>query len=272
MKKSILLITGLILCTLISTAQQGFDLGVAGSFNSAWILKQNNYGTLDPFASPEVRQSEMAYKYTWGGSAGVCLGYIFTKHWGLQSGLQYTITGQNYNDNFDGPAYIGSDTIGSVASRVNVQRVVKLSYLQIPLLVKFMAGKDKAKFFACLGPQIGIRTSAYQQVKIAGNVYTPDSLNFTAAQRFQTVDFGFVVQAGVQLYATPHLYFDLGLTAYEGVTDINGTVLKDLGWYDKNHLSYQKSYNFSGGILLGIHYVFSREAGKVLEITKPESK
>jgi hypothetical protein len=272
MKKNILLISCLIFSGSFLFAQTGFDLGVSGAVNSTWILKQNNYGTLDPFANATVRQSEMAYKNTYGGNGGLCLGYTFTKNWGIQAEVQYNVTGQNYNDNYDCPAYINGDTIGSPATRVNVQRVVKLSYVQIPIMAKFIVGKDKYKFFACLGPQFGIRTAAYQQVKIAGYVYVPDTLNFTAAQRFQSFDFGFAVQAGVQIYATPHLYFDIGLSAYEGVTDINGSVLKDLGWYDKNHLSYQKSYNFRGGLMVGIHYVFAHERGGELKLTTPESK
>jgi hypothetical protein len=274
MKKNILLAIAAVLFGMCLSAQSepGFDLGASGSANSIWILRQNNYGTLAPFANSEVRESEMAYKNTYGGNGGICLGYRFTKNWGLQAELQYATAGQNYDDNFEGPATIPEGTFGGINSRVNVQRTVKLSYLQIPIMAKFMVGKKKFKFFACLGPQIGIRTSAYEQVKIAGYVYLPDSLNFTADQKFQKVDFGFAIQTGAQFHATPHLYFELGLSFYQGVTDINGTVLQNLGWYDKNHLSYQKSYNFRGGLMLGIHYVFWHERGGILEISKPEAR
>jgi len=272
MKKHIPLALCLALVTSCLVAQQGFDLGLSGTVNSTWILKQNNYGTLDPFANAEVRQSEMAYKNTYGGNGGLTLGYDITKHWGVQAEIQYNVTGQDYNDNFEGPATIPQGTFGSISQTVNVQRTVKLSYIQIPLMAKFVAGTDKYKFFACLGPQLGIRTSAYQQVKIAGYVYVPDTLNFTANQRFQSFDVGVALQAGGQFYATKHLYFDLGLSFYQGVYDINGTVLRDLGWYDKNHLTYQKSYNFRGGLMIGIHYVFWHERGGILEISKPETK
>jgi hypothetical protein len=56
MKKNILLISCLIFFGSFLFAQTGFDLGASGTFNSTWILKQNNYGTLDPFANPVVRQ------------------------------------------------------------------------------------------------------------------------------------------------------------------------------------------------------------------------
>jgi len=274
MKNTILLV-GWVLCSAMNLSAQnetGFDLGVSGTFNSAWILRQNNYGTLAPFANAEVRASEMAYKYTWGGNGGLCLGYKLTRHWGLQAEVQYNVTGQNYNDNFEGPATIPEGTFGSTSQRVNVQRTVRLNYIQIPIMAKFVTGKGKFKYYASLGPQIGIRTAAYEQVKIAGHVYLPDSLNFTANQKFQKVDFGLAVQTGGQFYATPHLYFDLGLSIYQGVLDINGSALKQLGWYDKNHLSYQSSYNFRGGIMLGIHYVFWHQRGGLLDISAPGEK
>ncbi len=272
MKKNMLLMVWMVLMAMFLSAQQGFDLGVSGAFNTIFILKQNNYGTLAPFSNAVVRGSEMAYKPTWGGNGGVCLGYKITKNWGIQAEVQYATAGQNYEDDFEGPATIPQGTFGGINERVNVTRVVKLSYVQIPVMAKFTVGKDKYKFFACLGPQIGIRTSAYEQVKIAGYVYLPDSLNFTPGQKFQTIDVGFALQAGVQIYATPHLYFDLGASAYQGILDINGSELKDLGWYDKNHLSYQKSYNFRGGIMVGIHYVFWHERGGLLNLSTPEAK
>ncbi len=272
MKKKLLLLYLLAASGLGVMAQQGFDIGVSGTFGASYILKQNNYGTLDPFTNAVVRESELAYKITWGGNGGVCLGYNITKHWGVQAEIQYDVAGQNYEDNFTGPAVIKNDTLGSARIRVNVQRTVKLNYIQIPLMAKYTVGKDKYKFFACLGPQFGFRTYAYQQVKIDGNVYVPDSLNFTNAQRFQTFDVGIAVQAGGQFYATKHLYFDVALSAYQGIFDINGAVLRNLGWYDKNHVSYQKSYNFRGGIMVGIHYVFFHEKGGELKLTTPDNK
>ena len=272
MKKTILLTCWMIYVGNYLAAQTGFDLGASGTFSSTWILRQNNYGTLASFSNPIVRASEMNYKSTWGGNGGICLGYKITKHWGVQAEIQYNLTGQKYEDNFTGPATIPEGTFGGINERVNVQRVVKLDYIQIPLMVKFMAGKEKIKFFACLGPQIGIRTSVYEQVKVAGYVYLPDSLKFTSDQKFQKVDVGIALQTGVQLYATSHLYFDIGLSLYQGIIDINGKSLQNLGWYDKNHLSYQKSYNFRGGLMVGIHYMFWHERGGLLDISKPSDK
>jgi len=256
MKKCLL--TGFIfLFTLAAFSQPGLHIGVFGTFNNTWIEKQDNYGTLAPFQNPVVRASELAYKYTWGGNGGVQVGYNFNKHWGVEAAILYNSTGQNYNDNFSGPATIPEGTFGAGGAPVNVQRSIKLTYLQVPLMGKYTVGSRKLKFFAAWGPQVGFRTSAREQVKIAGYVYLPDSLAFTPGQRFQTFDLGLAVQAGVQVYFTRHIYAEFGLSAYQGVLDINGAVLQQLGWYSKNDTHYKKSYNFDAGVTAGIHYLIT---------------
>lgn len=262
MKRFILLITTFS-SILFAGAQNGFDLGVSGTFMNTYIWRQNNYGTLAVFANPVIRQSEMAYKATWGGQGGLEIGYNFITNRpyniGFKIGIEYLSTGQGYEDRYDGPATLPDTVIGSPSTRVDVKRYVRLGYVVFPLLVKYINNKNRvAHFFAALGPQFGIRTYAFESVKIANIPYLPDSLNFTANQRFQTFDAGLTLQFGVDLYATNHLYFEVGLTGYLGLFDINGKVLQQLGWYDKNHVSYQQSHNTDAGLLVGLHYIIGR--------------
>lgn len=243
----------------VVTAQVGFYMGVSGTFSSTWILNQNNYGTLEPFQKSYVKQSEMDYLPTWGGNGGVVLGYNFLKNIGVKAELQYNVTGQKYEDNFEGPATVPVDsgfiTLGSASVRVNVKRTIKLQYLQIPILFKALAGKsDKAKFFVCIGPQIGFRTYAFEEVKVGDIPY--NNLPFKPSEKFKAVDVGLALQTGVEIYATQYLFIDIGLSAYGGLNDLNGKVLKELDWYSKNDVSYQKSYNFRGGLMVGVHYLF----------------
>lgn len=267
MKKSTLL-TLYMLIALGGFAQQGFNIGLAGTFNATFIWRQDNYGTLAPFTAANglIARSEMNYKLTWGGNGGFVLGYNFNMKSpkvsaGIEAELQYAETGQDYEDNFEGPAVIPEGTFGSTATRVNVQRTLKLGYLQIPLMAKITVHSGGiATFFLSAGPQLGFRTAAYEQVKIAGYVYLPDSIKFTSAQKFQTFDAGITLKFGAQIYATNHLFFQLGIVGYEGITDINGKVLQQLGWYDKNHVSYQKSHNATAGLELSIHYLFGKGA------------
>lgn len=56
------------------TLRTGLHIGLQGSLNSTWIIQQNNYNTLNLFYVPIVRQSEMAYVFSWGGQAGANIG------------------------------------------------------------------------------------------------------------------------------------------------------------------------------------------------------
>ncbi len=244
---------------LFTHAQEGFHLGASGNFSNTWIYTQNNYGTLAPFTLGVVRVSEMDYKLTWGGGGGIVLGYNFTQNWGLQGEILYNYTGQKYEDNFVGPAVIPQGTFGPKNERVNVKREIRLSYIRIPIMAKFITNKSHvAKFYCTLGPQIGVRLGAKEEVRIADNVYLPDSLAFTPEQKFQRVDVSIALQIGTEIYATDNLYFDLGLTGFVGVFDINGDVLKKLDWYSKNDVSYKKSFNANVGLVVGVHYLFGQ--------------
>ncbi len=254
MRKSFLLF--LAIFPLLLFAQKGFHIGASGTFSSTFIYTQNNYGTLAPFTKGVVRVSEMDYKLTWGGSGGIVLGYNFEPWVGLQAEIQYNSTGQKYEDNFVGPAVIPEGTFGSDVERVNVKRNIRLSYVRIPVLVKFTTNKGHvAKFYGALGPQIGVRTSAKENVTIAGYNYLPDNLAFTPDQKFQRVDVSIVLQLGVELYATDNLYFNIGISGFAGLLDINGKVLKELDWYSKNDVTYRKSYNANAGLVVGVHYI-----------------
>lgn len=246
-------------------SQKGFHLGLSGTFSSTWILNQNNYGTLEPFKQAYVKQSEMDYLSTWGGNGGISLGYQFTKNFGLKAELQYNVTGQKYEDNFEGPATVpvGNDsvTMGSASVRVNVKRNIKLQYIQIPVMFKVLAGKnEKAKFLFCIGPQIGFRTYASEEVKVGDIPY--NNLPLTPAQKFKPVDIGLALQTGVEVYPLPYLFIDIALSAYGGLNDLNGKAMKELEWYSKNDVGYQKSYNFRAGLLVGVHYIFVKHKDK----------
>lgn len=241
-------------------AQTGFDIGVSGTFNSSWIYTQNNYGTLAPFQNAIIRTSEMDYLPTWGGNGGLSIGYNFNRFVGAKVEVQYSTAGQKYEDNFEGPAIIPQDTFGSPSERVNVKRQIKLSYVQIPVMVKVMTKKGRvAKFFAALGPQFGFRTFAQENVQVANYEYTYSPIaNFSPKDKFKSVDVGIALQFGTDIYATDHLYIEVGLNVYQGLTDINGKKLRDLGWYSQNDVEYHKSYNARFGLMVGVHYIIGQ--------------
>ena len=257
--------------------RRGFHMGLQGSVNSTWIIKQNNYNTLNLFYVPIVRQSEMDYVFTWGGHAGVNIGYNFFKRFGIEFHPSFSWAGQKYNDNFTGPvASNGVEGAGGIYqpntsipnwqhyysgtfAYVNVQRVIKFTYIQLPFFAKFQTHLgDIANYYIMAGPQINIRQSGSENISVNYYPYTyPGQL--TPDQRFQKLDYGLALNTGVDIFANDWIYFNIGLESFIALNDLNGSTLKNLGWYDKNHVSYQQSHNFYLGLNAGVHFYFVRK-------------
>lgn len=254
----------------------GFHVGVQGSLNSTWITQQNNYNTLNLFLVPIVRQSEMDYVFSWGGQIGANIGYNILKRFGIEFHPSYSWAGQKYDDDFTGPVastglrgptgiYQPNTSIpnwqhyySATFGYVNVKRVVKFNYIQLPVFAKYQTHLgDIACYYVMLGPQLNIRQSASESIWVNYYPYTyPGQL--TPNQRFQAVDFGVALNSGVDIYATDYLYFNVGLESFIALNDLNGNTLKQLGWYDKNHVSYQPSHNFYLGLNAGVHFYLGR--------------
>lgn len=262
--------------------RKGLHVGVQGSFNSTWIIQQNNYNTLNLFYIPIVRQSEMDYVFTWGGQIGAEIGYNIIKRFGIEFHPSFSWSGQFYDDNFtgpvaaianpnptpNGPLYIPDPNIIANPTNptnptpyfsgdyryVNVRREVKFTYMQFPIYAKYQTHiGDIANYYVMLGPQINYRQSASEQVWVNYWQYKyPNELS--PDQKFQKVDIGLSLNTGVDIYATDWLYFNIGLVSFIAFNDLNGDALKNLGWYDKNHVSYQASHNFNMGLHAGVHF------------------
>jgi len=241
--------------------RKGLHIGIVGSFNSSWILNQNNYNTLREFDIPIVRQSEMDYVFTWGGNVGVEIGYNFHKHWGLQLEPSFSWAGQTYDDDFLGSVAKNDLTSPNRVPEtryVNVHRTIKLQYVQIPLMVKYQARlDDRTNFFVMLGPQVGIRTFGSEAVTVNYANYA-DPYRFTPDQKFQKLDVGLALNFGVDAYIKEWMFISVGLPIYVGITDFNGSALRKIDWYSKNDLNYQSSRNFRVGLQVGFHYFFRR--------------
>lgn len=226
-------------------AQKGFHVGVSAIFNSSWILNQNNFETLDQCSV--IASSELAYTFTFGYNAGLSFGYNFNKKYGIQSGLLFNKAGQLYDDTFNPGA----------AACVNpyvVSRKVRLYYLQFPVYFKykFDAGKH-FRMYSLIGPIFAARVGATESVVING-VERTDLLS--TDQKFNRFDWGVSLGVGSEYFFTSNLYLNFGLVTYFGVSDLNGPTIKEVEWFSKNDVSYQKSHNFRAGIHLGVNYLF----------------
>ena len=252
----------------------GFHIGVSGSFNSTWVINQNNFGTLNRFSTPIVRQSEMDYVFTWGGQVGVEIGYNFRKQWGIVFEPSYSWAGQKYDDNFSGPVDAISNDGGFTFQPVqynghaspfyspgykyvNVHRELHFNYIQLPIYIKFQTHiGDIANYYLMLGPQFNIQTNSSESIfvnhifdSVATNQFKPD-------QRFQKFDVGLSINTGIEFYIKEWMYLNVGIVSFASFTDLNGTTLKEMTnqWYSKNDLSYQSSHSFYIGLHAGVHF------------------
>ena len=253
----------------------GFHMGVSGSFNSSWILNQNNYNTLDLFYVPIVRQSEMDYLFTWGGNVGVALGYNIKKKWGIEFEPSFSWAGQTYDDDFSGPVAAVYNTttkkfVDDVSrdpngyyfrndySYVNVRREIKFRYIDFPIFAKFQTHiGDVANYHIMLGPQVNYRYFASENVWVNHHPYV-DANAFTPEQKFKRVDVGLALKTGVDIYPKEWMYFDISISTFIAITDLNGDALKSLNWYSKNDVKYQSSRNYYVGLHAGLHFFVNR--------------
>lgn len=244
MKKRLLVIAVIVCCSIGAYAQKGFHIGFTSMYHNTWILNQNNFETLD--MCPAIAKSELAYRFKFGYSLGASFGYNFNRKYGLQSAIMYNKAGQRYEDTFQpGP---------TCPSPYNVERIVGLYYLQIPLQFKykFDAGK-RFRMYTLIGPQLGILMRSEEEVIINGIARTDLT---PSDQKFAKIDVGATLGLGTEYFITKNIYANLGLVTYYGFTDVNGPKIRDLEWFSKNDVSYQTSNNFRVGLVFGIHYLF----------------
>jgi hypothetical protein len=246
MKKTIILLTISLLISFVGYAQRGLHIGLTIAPSSVFIVNQNNFETLDRVSV--ISRSELDYKLKWGYAAGLQLGFNFNKHFGLQSGVGYVRTGQNYEDTFNpGAPY---------PTPYNVVRKVDLRYIRVPLTFqyKFHFNNTKFKMYTSIGPYFGWLLSASESVTLNDTVRTDLT---PAIEKFNSLDIGMSLGVGGEYFITKNIYLNMGLAIDYGFTDMNGKAVKNLEWFSKNDVGYKKSNNFNAGLSMGIHYIFN---------------
>ncbi|MGK7390370.1 MAG: outer membrane beta-barrel protein [Candidatus Cyclobacteriaceae bacterium M2_1C_046] len=144
--KRTLLISILMLLAFGSYAQLHLGLSTAG--NSTFVLDKGL--TEDPRYN-----STMTYDFA---PIGFTMGLNLTKSFGLQLESILSNQGQIYE-------------VIDIANNVVGQREIDLSYIQIPLLFKFMSGSNNiARPTFSLGPQLSLLTEGYESLQYMQSV------------------------------------------------------------------------------------------------------
>lgn len=237
-RKSVMVLFATVLISMASFAQKQFYAGASAGIIVPSIINQNNYGL-----------QELDYVVTTKMDWQVFAGYDFSKHLGLKVEFGSATLGQDYDNHED-------------ASNDTVKRKIDLSYMQIPLLLKFRTGGETIRFFAAAGPQFDFLNSAKQEYTSKGAAFHKQLNNnanqpFDAGQedikdRYNSMDIMIRLDFGAEFTVLKNLVVSGGITSAYGFTDINATdyQMKD------NKGTYNASQNVYGGFNVGLCYTF----------------
>jgi hypothetical protein len=237
--------------------QSSFYGGAHGSYQSSAIITQQNYG-----------QRDQAVDYKFSFAYGVTVGMDFNNQHLIQIDPTFQSLGMNY--------------IESPATQ-NLERDVEMNYLLIPLTYRYVVnggnnGLNKGtRFLIGGGPYVGILTGANIATRLNGNDvehYTylvhrtpgsnqnrnlarlneliPDGTSPDFKSLYNSIDFGAVVNLGVQSFLTEQLKLTIELRTGISLSDINSEDWK-LPNYDGN---YEASRNLFAGINVGLAFYF----------------
>lgn len=147
MQKLILLVVALLLTTY-TYAQKGLEVGIQFTPGTSWIMNDEDFAEDD----------DLNFKASFGFNTGLALGYNFTDGIGLQSGIIYSKTKQNY---------INANSAASKAEQDLYSRT--LSYIRVPVLFKFNGDiSSSASAYFRIGPHFDFLSNAqyeYQDIE-----------------------------------------------------------------------------------------------------------
>lgn len=226
---------------------------------------------LDKGLSEDPRyNSEMTYKFApIGFNFGVDLG----RKVGISLEAIKAQTGQVYK-------------MLDAANSVKGERKIDMSYLQLPMLFKFMSGGSagtRANFN--LGPQLSFLTAAKESVEAqAGTFEIPEGTDFSTIQQefptavdngdgtynlpsdvpstdvltkkandFRNTEFSIAAAFGLDIDLSKHLYLTTQIRANYSITDMrNGDVIDEI---KAGGNPFNRRANLLVGMQLGLHYM-----------------
>lgn len=266
MKRILILCLGIFLVSTSSAQLIQFHVGATTAVNATFVL--------DKGLSEDPRYNST---YTYRMSP---LGFNF----GVDLGKKFGISLEGIKST-QGQIYEMIDA----ANQVKGQRKIDLSYIQLPMLFKFMSGGGsgtRANFN--LGPQLSFLTDARESLQAQAGTYTiPEGSDFASIQQefptavdngngtyqlpsdmpsqdlltkkandFKNTEFSIAGAFGLDIDLSKHLFLTTQIRANYSITDMrNGDVIKEI---ENGGNIFNKRANLLVGIQLGIHYMFGK--------------
>lgn len=256
----------LVFLTVQSYAQVNVHIGATSSFNATFVL--------DKGLSEDPRYNST---YTYNiAPIGLNFGVDLGRKFGLSlEGIQ-SRQGQIFE-------------LIDVAKKVSGERKIDLTYVHLPLLMKFMSGGNSAvRSNFNFGPQLSILTDAVESLKANAGTYTlPEGVNFEAIQQefpqavdngdgtyslpsdaptrdiltkkanqFRNSEFQLAAAFGLDIDLSKHLYLTTQVRANYSLTDMrNGDVIDAIKNGNASDIFGQRA-NLLIGVQVGLHYSF----------------
>jgi hypothetical protein len=262
------LLTGLT-CVLAITAncQINIHLGATTAVNATFVL--------DKGLSEDPRYNS-TYTYKWA-PVGFNFGADLGRKFGLSLESILSKQGQVYQ-------------IIDAAEKVKGERKIDLSYLQLPLLMKFMSGGNGgARGNFNFGPQLSILRGAVESIQAqAGTYEVPEGVTAEAireefpnavmssdgkqytlpsdvpskdlltkkANDFKNTEFSLAAAFGLDIDLSKHLFLTTQVRATYSLTDMrNGDVIEQL---KQGNNIFANRANLLVGVQLGLHYMIGK--------------
>jgi hypothetical protein len=218
--RTLLVLIGFFIASMgVATAQKvEFGLRLMPTFSS-FDLKNSSGGTVDG-------------KANFGFGASAFLGYNFNNHIGLQGEIIYSTASQKYTES-------------------DVERNIKLKYVNIPLLLSLNTSKHSlVNLNIVAGPQIGI--SAGTDLKVSGGNGTN---NQNAVLAIRKGDLGFAYGAGLDFAISPSRNARLGV-GYRGVRGLVDISKNNNNTSTENYYVVDRTKIISNAFYVGLSILF----------------
>jgi hypothetical protein len=250
-----------------ANGQINIHLGATTAVNATFVL--------DKGLSEDPRYSS-TYTYKWA-PVGFTFGAQLGRKFGLSLESILSKQGQVYK-------------IIDAAEKIKGERKIDLSYLQLPLLMKFMSGGNGgARGNFNFGPQLSILRGAVESIQAeAGTYEVPEGVTAEAIQAefpsavmssdgkqytlpsnvpskdlltkkandFKNTEFSLAAAFGLDIDLSKHLFLTTQVRATYSLTDMrNGDVIEQL---KQGNNIFANRANLLVGVQLGLHYMIGK--------------
>ncbi len=266
MKRLVILCLSIFAVTTGSAQIVQIHLGATTAVNATFVLDRG-------LAEDPRYNSTYTYKFS---PIGLNFGIDFGKKFGLSLEGIKSKQGQIYE-------------IIDAYEKVKGQRNIDLSYIQLPMLFKFMSGGNggaRANFN--IGPQLSLLTDARESIQAnAGTFQIPQGVDFQSIQQefptavnnmngtyalpndlpsrdiltkkaddFKNTEFAIAGAFGLDIDLSKHMFLTTQIRATYSLTDMrNGDLIEKIKSGDSADIFGQRA-NLLVGVQLGLHYMF----------------